>query len=172
MNISEVTQLGAAEKQAEGQPHLKIWLDRDMPAAIAMPFTQGALSIEPSRISPMPNMPPHVLGLLVYRSRVNWTIDLAKMLGLPPVNLRQPRLNVVLLKVDRQIMACVVPQIDSVIRFMPEEVISPLGNFNAELVPYLQGWLPYGRDMLLVLGIRALLKASLTEKSRLATNVA
>jgi hypothetical protein len=46
-------------------------------------------------------------------------------------------------------------------RFMPEEVISPLGNFSAELVPYLQGWLPYSRDILLVLSARALVTAPL-----------
>jgi positive phototaxis protein PixI len=166
MNVSEIVKLGAPEKKKQGAAYLKIWLDKDMPAAIDMEYAHAAMAIEPSRIAPMPNMPSHVIGMLAHRSRVIWTIDLAKMLNLPPVNLRQPRLNVMLLEVDRQMLACLVPRIDSVMRFMPEEVISPLGNFSAELVPYLQGWLPYSRDILLVLSARALVTAPLlTQKA-------
>jgi positive phototaxis protein PixI len=161
MNVSDILQLSAPEKKKLGTPHLKVWLDQEMPAAIAMNDAHAAMAIEPSRISPMPNMPSHVVGMLAHRSRVIWTIDLAKMLNLTPVNLRQPKLNVILLEVDRQMLACLVPRVDSVMRFMPEEVISPLGNFSAELVPYLQGWLPYSRDILLVLSARALVTAPL-----------
>jgi positive phototaxis protein PixI len=156
MNVSEILQLSAPEKKKLGAAHLKVWLDREMPAAVAMEHIQAAMAIEPNRITPMPNMPSHVVGMLAHRSKVIWAIDLAKMLNLTPVNLRQPKLNVILLEVDKQVLACLVPRVDSVMRFMPEEVISPLGNFSAELVPYLQGWLPYSRDILLVLSARAL----------------
>jgi positive phototaxis protein PixI len=147
MNVSDILQLSAPEKKKLGTPHLKVWLDREMPAAIAMNHAHAAMAIEPSRISPMPNMPSHVVGMLA--------------LNLTPVNLRQPKLNVILLEVERQMLACLVPRVDSVMRFMPEEVISPLGNFSAELVPYLEGWLPYSRDILLVLSARALVTAPL-----------
>jgi positive phototaxis protein PixI len=155
MNVSEIIQLGAPERKKLGAAYLKVLLDRDTPAAI---------SIEPSRIAPMPNMPTHVVGMLSHRSRVFWVIDLAKMLGMPAVNLRQPKLNVLLLEVDRQSVALLVPQIDGVMRFLPEEVISPLGNFSAELVPYLHGWLPHSRDILLVLSTKALVTSPLAPK--------
>jgi positive phototaxis protein PixI len=161
MNVAEIIKLGAPEKKKQGDAYLRIWLDQEMPAAVAMDCANATMAIDPSRIAPMPNMPSHVVGMLAHRSRVIWTIDLAKMLKLPPVNLRQPKLNVMLLEVDRQMLACLVPSIDSVMRFMPDEVISPLGNFSAELVPYLQGWLPYNRDILLVLSARALVTAPL-----------
>jgi positive phototaxis protein PixI len=172
MNVSEIIQLGAPERKKLGAAYLKVLLDRDTPAAISMDSTRAALSIEPSRIAPMPNMPTHVVGMLSHRSRVFWVIDLAKMLGMPAVNLRQPKLNVLLLEVDslsetfreRQSIALLVPQIDGVMRFLPEEVISPLGNFSAELVPYLHGWLPHSRDILLVLSTRALVTSPLAPK--------
>jgi positive phototaxis protein PixI len=164
MNVSEIIQLGAPERKKLGAAYLKVLLDRDTPAAISMDSTRAALSIEPSRIAPMPNMPTHVVGMLSHRSRVFWVIDLAKMLGMPAVNLRQPKLNVLLLEVERQSIALLVPQIDGVMRFLPEEVISPLGNFSAELVPYLHGWLPHSRDILLVLSTRALVTSPLAPK--------
>jgi positive phototaxis protein PixI len=164
MNVSEIIQLGAPERKKLGAAYLKVLLDRDTPAAISMDSTRAALAIEPSRIAPMPNMPTHVVGMLSHRSRVFWVIDLAKMLGMPAVNLRQPKLNVLLLEVDRQSIALLVPQIDGVMRFLPEEVISPLGNFSAELVPYLHGWLPHSRDILLVLSTRALVTSPLAPK--------
>jgi twitching motility protein PilI len=101
-------------------------------------------------------MPKHVLGLVNRRSKVLWVIDLPRMLGLAPLNLRRPELHMVFLEVDQQQIALAVPDIEGVVRFMPEEVISPLGNFNAELVPYLQGWLPHNQDILLVVSARSL----------------
>jgi positive phototaxis protein PixI len=164
MNVSELIQLETPERKKIGAAYLKILLDRDTPAAIAMESTRAALAIEPSRIAPMPNMPSHVVGMLSHRSRVFWVIDLARMLGMPPVNLRQPKLNVLLLEVDRQTIALLIPKIDGVMRFLPEEVISPLGNFSADLVPYLQGWLPHSRDILLVLSTRALVTSPIAAK--------
>jgi positive phototaxis protein PixI len=87
---------------------------------------------------------------------VLWALDLAKILGYPPVDLRRSKVNIVLLEIDRQVVAFAVPEISGVLRFMPEEIISPLANFSSELVPYLQGWLPYEGETLLILSARAL----------------
>lgn len=169
MKVSDVIQLSSAEHKKLGAAYLRVRLDAETPAALAMEAAQAVVTLPTQRVTPVPNMPKHILGLINRRSKVLWVIDLPQMLGLSPINLRRPDLNLVFLDVDclrqgqteRQQLAFAVPQIEGVMRFMPDEVISPLGSFNAALVPYLQGWLPYSRDILLVLSARALVTAPL-----------
>jgi positive phototaxis protein PixI len=161
MKASDVLQLSLPAPKKLGTPHLRIRLNAEKPVAIAMPAVQAVVTIPTQRITPMPNMPKHILGLVNRRSQVLWVIDLSRMLGLAPLNLRRPELHLVVLEVDQQQLAFAVPHIEGVMRFMPEEVISPLGNFSAELVPYLQGWLPHERDTLLVVSARSLVTAPL-----------
>ncbi len=161
MKVSDVLKLSAPTPQKLGNAHLRVRLNAETPLAIAMEAVQAVVTIPTQRITPMPNMPKHVLGLVNRRSKVLWVIDLPRMLGLAPLNLRRPEVNIVFLEVDQQQLAFAVPQIEGVMRFMPEDVISPLGNFNAALVPYLQGWLPYSRDILLVVSARSLVTSPL-----------
>jgi positive phototaxis protein PixI len=161
MKVSDVLKLSAPTKKNLGNAHLRVRLNAKNPLAIAMEAVQAVVTMPTQRITPMPNMPKHVLGLVNRRSKVLWVIDLPRMLGLAPLNLRRPELHMVFLEVDQQQIALAVPDIEGVMRFMPEEVISPLGNFNAELVPYLQGWLPYNQDILLVVSARSLVTSPL-----------
>ncbi len=161
MKASDVLQLSLPTQKKLGAPHLWVRLNAEAPVAIAMPAVQAVVTIPTQRITPMPNMPKHILGLVNRRSQVLWVIDLSKMLGLAALNLRRPELHIVILEVDQQQLAFAVPHIEGVMRFMPEEVISPLGNFSAELVPYLQGWLPHEHETLLVLSARSLVTSPL-----------
>jgi positive phototaxis protein PixI len=156
MNVAEVIQQGVEEQKKLGAAYLRLQLAPTVVATIAMQAARAALVINVDRLTPLPNMPAHVIGLLAHRSRVLWVLDLPMILGLPPVELRRSKVKVVLLEIDRQQIAFAVPEISGVLRFMPEEIISPLANFSAELVPYLQGWLPFEGETLLVLSARAL----------------
>jgi positive phototaxis protein PixI len=156
MNVAEIIQQGVEEQKKLGTAYLRMQIAPNATAAIAMQAARAALVVNVDRLTPVPNMPSHVIGLLAHRSRVLWTIDLARILGFPPVDLRRSKVSVVLLEIDRQLVAFAVPEIAGVLRFMPEEIISPLANFSAELVPYLQGWLPYEGETLLILSARAL----------------
>jgi positive phototaxis protein PixI len=161
MKVADVLKLGAPAQKKMGTAHLRLRLDAQTPVAIAMAAAQAVVTIPTQRITPLPNMPKHVLGLINRRSKVLWVIDLSRMLGFAPLNLRRPELNMVFLEVDQQQLAFAVPHIEGVMRFMPEEVISPLGNFSAALVPYLQGWLPHNKNILLVLSARSLVTSPL-----------
>jgi positive phototaxis protein PixI len=155
-NVLEVIQQGVEEQKKLGAAYLRLQIAPNAVAAVAMQAARAALVVNVDRFTPLPNMPSYVIGLLAHRSRVLWTLDLAKILGYPSVDLRRSKVNVVLLEIDRQVVAFAVPEISGVLRFMPEEIISPLANFSSELVPYLQGWLPYEGETLLILSARAL----------------
>jgi positive phototaxis protein PixI len=156
MNVAEIIQQGVEEQKKLGTAYLRLQIAPDTTAAVAMQAARAALVVNVDRITPLPNMPSYVIGLLAHRSRVLWTLDLAKILGFPAVDLRRSKVSVILLEIDRQVVAFAVPEISGVLRFMPEEIISPLANFSSNLVPYLQGWLPYDGETLLILSARAL----------------
>jgi positive phototaxis protein PixI len=156
MNVAEIIQQGVEEQKKLGTAYLRLQFAPKATAAVAMQAARAALVVDVDRLTPLPNMPSYVIGLLAHRSRVLWTLDLAKILGFAPIDLRRSKVSVVLLEIDRQLVAFAVPEISGVLRFMPEEIISPLANFSAELVPYLQGWLPYEGETLLILSARAL----------------
>ncbi len=164
-NVAEIIQQGVEEQKKLGTAYLRLQISPDATAAVAMQAARAALVVSTDRLTPLPNMPSYVIGLLAHRSRVLWTLDLAKILGYPPIDLRRSKLNIVLLEIDRQVVAFAVPEISGVMRFMPEEVISPLANFSAKLVPYLQGWLPYEGETLLILSARALVMTMPTRNS-------
>jgi positive phototaxis protein PixI len=155
-NVLEKIQQGVEEQKKLGAAYLRLQIAPNAVAAVAMQAARAALVVNVDRLTPLPNMPSYVIGLLAHRSRVLWALDLAKILGYPPVDLRRSKVNIVLLEIDRQVVAFAVPEISGVLRFMPEEIISPLANFSSELVPYLQGWLPYEGETLLILSARAL----------------
>ena len=155
-NVLEIIQQGVEEQKKLGAAYLRLQIAPNATAAVAMQAARAALVVNVDRLTPLPNMPNYVIGLLAHRSRVLWTLDLAKILGYPPVDLRRSKVNIVLLEIDRQVVAFAVPEISGVLRFMPEEIISPLANFSSELVPYLQGWLSYEGETLLILSARAL----------------
>jgi positive phototaxis protein PixI len=155
-NVLEIIQQGVEEQKKLGAAYLRLQIAPNANAAVAMQAARAALVVNVDRLTPLPNMPNYVIGLLAHRSRVLWALDLAKILGYPPVDLRRSKVNIVLLEIDRQVVAFAVPEISGVLRFMPEEIISPLANFSSELVPYLQGWLPYEGETLLILSARAL----------------
>jgi positive phototaxis protein PixI len=155
-NVLEAIQQGVEEQKKLGAAYLRLRIGATATAAVSMQAARAVLVVNVDRLTPLPNMPSYVIGLLAHRSRVLWALDLAKILGYPPVDLRRSKVNIVLLEIDRQMVAFAVPEISGVLRFMPEEIISPLANFSSELVPYLQGWLPYEGDTLLILSARAL----------------
>ncbi len=155
-NVLEIIQQGVEEQKKLGTAYLRLQIAPNAVAAVAMQAARAALVVNIDRLTPLPNMPSYVIGLLAHRSRVLWALDLPKILGYPPVDLRRSNVNIVLLEIDRQVVAFAVPEISGVLRFMPEEIISPLANFSSELVPYLQGWLPSEGETLLILSARAL----------------
>src|SRR5919202_169115 len=99
MNTSALARLPNPNhnKKNLGDAYLKFQLAQQTPAVLSMSRAQEVVVLPVSRLTPMPNMPPHVMGLLNRRSRVLWVIDLARMLGLPPVEINVQHYNVIII---------------------------------------------------------------------------
>ncbi|NEO03315.1 MAG: purine-binding chemotaxis protein CheW [Moorea sp. SIO3I7] len=160
------SQLASITKASEqhnniGDAYLKFLLNEQTPAVISMNQAQEVLVLPQERLTPMPNMPLYVQGLMNRRSRVLWVIDLAQMLGLPTVETNVQQYNIVTLRNQSASLGVAVQSIEGVLRLTPDCIQSPLGQVSSGLVPYLRGCALQEQEILLVLDGLAIMASSL-----------
>ncbi|BCL34318.1 chemotaxis protein CheW [Nostoc sp. MS1] len=140
--------------------YLKFYLNQQTAAILAMNHTQEAVIIPVESITAMPSMPACVLGLMNWRSRIIWTVDLPKMLNLESLENRLHQYSVIVIKVESMLLGLVVQEIKGIIKFMPEDIRSPIGQVASSLVPYLRGCVTQQEETLLVLDAQAIVNSS------------
>jgi positive phototaxis protein PixI len=142
---------------AASEMFLRFKLDNQTTAVVPMQQTQEALVLPSERISVVPNLPASVLGLFNRRSSLLWLVDLPQLLGLEPIDRYANSYDLVLLKVGQIPLAVAVRAIQGVVRFVPDEIKSPIGSFNPEFTPYLRGWILKEQELVLVLDPEAII---------------
>ena len=65
--------------QLEGEPFLRVQLTPEITAGFSLELVEEVQCIDLSRITPMPNMPQEVLGLIQLKGYVLWLVDLAQL---------------------------------------------------------------------------------------------
>lgn len=156
MDISTLVPQSNQPQSTFGDAYIRFQLEPNTPAALSMAHTQEVVVIPTGRITPMPNMPPCMLGLLNWRSRVFWVIDLAGMLKLQPINTNVQQYNMAIVRVGQVPLGLVVQEVKGVMRFTSDRIQSPLGFVSAGLAPYLHGCVLQQKDVLLVLNAEAI----------------
>jgi positive phototaxis protein PixI len=126
---------------------------------LPMAQAQEAIAIPASRVTPMPNMPACVLGLLNHKSRVIWVVNLPQMLGLESQSLNVQQYNLAIIRSGKTSLGLVVPAIQGVVRLDPEMVQSIEGEVRPELVPYLCGCFSQGQEMIWILDPGAIINS-------------
>lgn len=140
--------------------YLKFYLNQQTAAILAMNNTQEAVIVPVESITAMPNMPACVLGLMNWRSRIIWAIDLPKMLNLESLENRLHRYNVIVIKVESILLGLVVQEIKGITKFLPDEIRSPIGQVASSLVPYLRGCVNQQEENILVLDAQAIVNSA------------
>lgn len=149
------------QQKAIGDPYLKVKLALQQSAVLPMAQAQEAIAIPASRVTPMPNMPACVLGLLNHKSRVIWVVNLPQMLGLESQNLNVQQYNVAIIRSGKTPLGLIVPEIRGVVRLETDAIVSIEGEVLPEQVPYLRGCLIQSQEMLWVLDADAIVQASI-----------
>jgi len=137
-------------------PYFSLQLDRTTLALIDMKYAQEVLVMPSERLTMMPNVPSHILGLVHHRSRVFWAIDLGQMLGLDSLHLGTTEYHMTILRVHDFWVGLVGVRSLGIKRFSNEQIISPIGNVSVELERYLRGCIPQENGMALVLDAEAI----------------
>lgn len=140
-----------------GDAYLRFQLDQQTPAILSMKYAQEVLIVPVRRITPMPNMPECVLGLLNWRNQVLWVIDLALMLKLQPLMTTAQQYHMVIIRVGQVPLGLVVQEVKGVTRFTTDSIQSPMEVVTSGLIPYLYGCILQKQEILLVLNAEAII---------------
>ncbi|MEO0932749.1 MAG: chemotaxis protein CheW, partial [Cyanobacteria bacterium J06641_2] len=108
----------------------------------------------------MPNMPFGILGLMNWRSRILWVVDLPKLLNLQSPQNRPRQYSVIVVRTESMILGLVVHEIIGTLRFNTDEIRSPIGQVASSLVPYLRGCIVQQKEILLVLDAQPIVHSS------------
>lgn len=160
MNTSALalSKTSAQNKKNLGDTYLKFKFGQQTTAVLLMNRAQEVVILPVERLTPMPTMPPHVMGLLNRRSRVMWVIDLARMLGLPGTEINVQHYNVIIISNGPATFGLIVQAVEGIVRLTPDVIQSPLSQVSSGLVPYLRGCVLQEQEILLVIDAEAIIR--------------
>lgn len=148
-----------------GDAYLCFQLDEQTQALLPLAQVHEVITVSTDQITPMPNMPACVLGLLGRRSRVMWVVDLAHLLVAKSSATRLTHYEIVVLQVEpilqktiflatshKQLLLGVVVQKIRGSRYFSSELIqAPQPDFAPGLASYLKGYVLQEDNLMLIL---------------------
>ena len=141
--------------------YLKFQLNQQTAAVLSMKHTQEAILVPIESVTSMPNMPTCILGLMNWRSRIIWVVDLPRMLNLESLDYRLRQYSTIVIQVESLVLGLVVQEIKGTTKFITDEIHSPIGQVASSLVPYLCGCVVQQEEILLVLDAQAIGQSSI-----------
>ncbi|MBE9067836.1 chemotaxis protein CheW [Leptolyngbya cf. ectocarpi LEGE 11479] len=139
---------------------LKFNLLSDMTALLPVDQLAAVLKIETTQVTPIPHLPPWVMGVYNWRGEVLWIVDTGHLLESFPwqQQIAQPaHYNILLLEQtsvetgEQQHLGLLVRQVEGIELLPLGEIQSPTA-VSDSLVPFLRGyWLNAAGDMLTLL---------------------
>ncbi|MEA5549448.1 chemotaxis protein CheW [Anabaena cylindrica UHCC 0172] len=151
MTNSKLTLYYQPDKNSLSDSYLKFQLNQQTTAVLSIDYTQEAIIIPVESVTSMPNMPAFILGLMNWRSRIIWVIDLPKMFNLEGIDHPLRQYNIIVVKVESMLLGLVVQEIKGTAKFKADDIHSPVGQVATSLVPYLCGCVEQKEEILLVL---------------------
>ncbi|MCL6436771.1 MAG: chemotaxis protein CheW [Leptolyngbyaceae cyanobacterium HOT.MB2.61] len=142
-----------------GEAYLRLSLADTVPALLRMKQVQEVLVLPAARLTPIPNLPPLVLGLMNRRSRVLWVVDLPQLLGLPPLDAGRQSHALAIIQVASGSLALAVHQVDGMGWLSEDEIQPPPPHLPSHLMPFLRGCVLQAQHIALVLDPEAIVHA-------------
>ncbi|MDR9404351.1 MAG: chemotaxis protein CheW [Halothece sp. Uz-M2-17] len=153
------------EQQLSGERYLWFEITPHLHAAVNLSQVSEATYLSTTAITPIPQMPPYVLGWNNGRDRVFCVIALEELLGLGKATKIPQSYATVIVQIPSQrseqgslLLGLTVNRIIRTITMPTENIISPVGEFPAALTPYLKGYLSHEQHKIALLDLTALPK--------------
>lgn len=151
-----------------GEQYLKLDITADISALVALNHVQESAQISSSAVTPLPNLPACVLGVMNARNQVLCVVDLAQILQIPERGLQRQHYSIITVRLntDRRqtgtvnnLLALKLRGIQGIVRLQADDIISPVDEFNAQLTPFLRGCVVQAGYRLPVLDLDAIATA-------------
>ncbi len=155
-------------KPQRGDLYLRFRLAPSLYAAIPLAKIVETLRIPATSITPIPNMPVYILGLVGNRSKVFWALDLAQRLGLSQGSRRLRYYSIIIVEIltlaqqgaETSWLGLSVQQIQTTFRLHQEELSFDIGGIEPNLQPYCEGWFQHNSEKTLLLNVDAIASAN------------
>ncbi len=161
MNSQEISFITKQKNHNVGDGYLKLKLLQNSSALLGMKYIQEVILISIDVVTPMPNMPSCILGLINWRNRILWLIDLPKMLGLNQIDINQRNYNVIVISVDSVVFGFAVHGIEGTTKLPSDAIKSPEEEITSNLASFLRGYAYQQKETLWVLDAQAIVKSSI-----------
>ncbi len=141
-----------------GEGYLQFKLNRSTTAVLLVNFTEEVVVLPLAAITSIPNTSELILGLMNWRNRIIWVVDLPKILGLESQS-QMRQCNIIVIRHEAETIGLMVPEIKGTVRF-DSGTIQSAQNQASDIIPYLNGCIADEDELNLVLNIQAILKSS------------
>lgn len=165
MTASALTLPTNRQPHALGEAYLKFLLDPKTPIVVPMKQVQEVLVLSANRLTPMPNLPACIIGLMNRRSRVLWVVDLTRMLGTPALDLNSQQHSLVIMRPTNISLGVVVQQVEGMVWLTSEQIQPPPSHVPSSLLTYLRGCVLQEQEIWFVLDAQSVFQAPVFHNS-------
>jgi len=161
MNASNIKLLTQPQKNL-GDGYLQFKLNQNTTAVLLVNFTQEVVVLPIEAITPIANKPEFILGLMNWRNRIIWIVDLPNILGFESQFYRMRQCNIMVIRYEGETIGLMVPEIKGTVRLNSDD-IQETNNQASNIASYLNGSIWSENELNLVLNIQAILESSLLQ---------
>jgi twitching motility protein PilI len=158
MNASNIKLLTQPQKNL-GDAYLQFKLERSTTAVLPINFTEEVVVLPLRTITSIPNTSESIVGLMNWRNRIIWVVDLPKMLGFESQFSQLQQCNIIVVRHEAETIGLMVPEIKGTVRFDGANIQSAQNQAN-DIIPYLNGCICEKDELNLVLNIQTILESS------------
>jgi positive phototaxis protein PixI len=129
-------------KLAPGDAYIRFQLTSDITALLSMEQVQESLIVEAEKITPLPNMPESVLGIMSSRNRVFCVFNLARLLNLPTPIISPRQYQVIVLQTTTEqpiYIGLAVNRLQGMMRLATEKIQSSVDGVFSDIASYFDG---------------------------------
>lgn len=153
---------------APGEPYIQFQLTTEMSALLSMEQVQESLVVEAEYITPLPNMPKSVIGIMNVRDRVFCVFDLAQILSLPCRSISPQQYQIIVVEVSKAIaseqeilyLGLAIEKLQGMTRVTSEQINSNTDYFSSSLASYLQGYVTKESKPIPILSLEKIAQAT------------
>jgi positive phototaxis protein PixI len=144
------------------QRFLSFSITADTQAMLPTEQLAEILSLSPSQIAPIPEMPPAVMGVCNWRGGILWLIDLADWLGLKPLfaqDWRQPNYSILIVQGKGKVLGLAISNVGQMIVAESAQIKTPNPNKTKSILSnsIIGQWQSPSNETFLILDVEALL---------------
>ena len=160
MNVSNV-QLPTQPQISLGDGYLQFKLNQNTTAILLVKFTQEVIVVPNDSITAIANTSDLLVGLMNWRNRIIWVVDLPRMFGLDLPIYRMGQCNIIVINYQGETIGLMVPEIKGTVRFNSDNIQSISNQISPVLSSYVKGCIWRKDELNMVLNIQAILKSVL-----------